>query len=702
MSEADPKFPIDPAVEPPRRRVPLPVKIVLGILGVIFLAWAILFITKGRFLKHTFERIASRTVGRDVRIGGDFQLYFRPINIKFYAERLTIANPAWRTGKFFVADRIDTKIAVFPLILGQRRVNWLDLAGGRLDLAWDAAHKRNTFTFGDPNKPAKPFTMPDIRQGIIAGSSVTYEDPLLELKTAIRVDTVRADNTKVANDIRFSGTGTMRGHPFTLVGSLLSPNETIGGGENKLRLAAQSGPTKLALSGTLPGATVLEGAKLKLGVRGPDLRLLFDFLGAAVPDTRAYRFTSNLTKRADAWKFTRLTGFFGKSDLSGILTVSLPKQRLRLDADLTTRSLDIVDAAPFIGYNPDAAAAGRVTRVVGATPRLLPDAPLRIESIRRFDAAVKYRVTFLRAKSVPISNIALALGLDHSVLTLSPLTFDMAGGHLSSDIAINARVAPVHTDYDIRLSPTPMGRLLARFGVEESGTTGTLSARIKMAGNGDSLHDSLSTANGRIAVVIPKGSFWTRNIQLAEIDIGTYVTKLIGGKLKKPVQINCGLVAFTVRNGIAAADPILIDTQKNVMLGRGGFSFRNESLDLAFRADGKKFSLFSGQSPVGVNGYFAKPGFQIISPELLSRAGVGLGLAIVASPLAGVLAFVDIGDAKSASCGPVLGGATAQAQRTIKGQHRDDVGHGTTAKAEDGKKTPSERKEQRKKFLGIF
>ena len=85
------------------------------------------------------------------------------------------------------------------------------------------------------------------------------------------------------------------------------------------------------------------------------------------------------------------------------------------------------------------------------------------------------------------------------------------------------------------------------------------------------------------------------------------------GKLKEPVQINCGLIGFTVRNGVAAADPILIDTSKNVIVGRGGFSFRTEALDLAFRADGKKFSLFSGQSPVGLNGHFASPGIQAVS-----------------------------------------------------------------------------------------
>ena len=202
--------------------------------------------------------------------------------------------------------------------------------------------------------------------------------------------------------------------------------------------------------------------------------------------------------------------------------------------------------------------------------------------------------------------------------------------------------------------------------------------------------------------MIPKGTFWTRNVQLAELDIGTFVQKMFQGRLKEPVRINCGLVGFSVRNGVAAADPILIDTEKSVIVGRGGFSFKTEALDLAFRADGKRISIFSGQSPVGLKGSFAKPGIDVVSPQLIERAGLGLGLAIFATPVAGVLAFVDVGDAKSAACGPVLAARPATAQRTTKGEARDDVGRGTTAKAEDGKKTSGERSGQRKKFLGIF
>lgn len=682
------------------------IAVVATIIGLVVLAWAVLFVTKGRFLKGSFERIASAQAEREVRVAGDFQFYFNPINLKFYAEGLSVANPSWAgPGNFLEAGRIDTNIATTTFLFGQRRVNWLDVTRGHVDLRWDAKRERNTWTFGDPNKKGEPLELPVIRQAALTQSSLRYEDPQMALLANVRFQTVRAEGTRIADAIRFTGDGRARGFPFTMNGAILAPNETVAGGANRLELHVEGAKTVADVRGTLPGAFELEGSRLNLNVRGRNLADLFLVMGVAVPDTRTYRLTSAMTKAGPEWRFTGMKGVFGDTDLAGKLTVTQREPRLLLDAVLATRVLDIKDAAPFIGYNPDEVAArgGAATvKQVNGTPRLLPDAPLRVEALKNFDARLKWTVRRVRAESLPISNINLGLTLDNSLLTLSPLSGDLARGHVDSDIVINARRQPVFTDYDIRLAPTPMGTLLAGFGVEEAGTSGTVKARVKMTGSGDTVHKSLSTANGRIAIILPKGTFWTRNVQLSEFDIGTFIQKMFEDRLKEPVQINCGLIGFTVRGGVAAADPILIDTQKNVMIGRGGFSFRNESLDLAFRADSKKFSVFSGQSPVGIGGYFAKPGIDILSPELLARAGAGLGLAVVASPIAGVLAFVDPGDAKGAACGPVLAGATAKAQRTTEGEARDDVGRGTTAKAEDGRSNRTERKEQRKKFLGIF
>jgi len=680
------------------------IAVVTTLLGLLVLAWMILFVTKGRFLKHPFERIVAAQTHRQVKVAGDFQLYLNPFNVKFVAEGLTISNPEWAgAGNFFSARRIDSRISTWSLVTGRRRINWLGLEDSHVDLQWDKAGKRNTWTFSE--EKGEPLELPIIRRAIVQGTLIRYIDPRMRIETAIRVHTVEAKDTQFASAIRFDGNGTARGTRFTLSGALLTPNATIAGGRNRLQLHAEGVRTLVDVTGTLPGATEIEGADLHVDVRGRNLADIFALAGVAVPDTRTYRLTSALTKRDDEWRFTGLKGRFGDSDLSGKFTAAIREPRLMLTAELYTNVLDIIDAGPFIGYNPDKLAAqgsaGTVTTVAG-TPRLLPDAPLRVEALKNFDARVDWSVRTVRADNLPVSNIKLGLDLNDRLLKLSPLNFSLARGTVSSDIVINARKDPVFTDYDIRLSPTPMGVLLAGFGVEESGTTGTLKARIQMTGTGNSVRDSLASSNGRIAVILPKGAFWTRNVQLSELDIGLFIQKMFEKKLKEPVQINCGLIGFTVRNGIAAADPILIDTQKNVMLGRGGFSFRNESVDLAFRADSKKFSLFAGQSPVGIDGYFAKPGIDVISPELLARAGGGLGLGLVASPLASVIAFVDFGDAKAADCGPVLAGASAVAQRDTKGRARDDVGRGTTAKAESGKSSPQERKQQRKKFLGIF
>ena len=673
------------------------------ILGLIVLAWMILFVTKGRFLKGPFERIVAAQTHRQVKVAGDFQLYLNPFNVKFVAEGMSISNPQWAGhGNFFEAKRIDSRISTWSLVTGNYRLNWLGLTDGHVDLQWDKAGKRNTWTFSE--EKGEPLDMPVIRRAIVQGTMIRYVDPRMQIAAGIRVHTVEAKDTQFASSIGFDGNGTVRGTRFVMNGELLTPNATVSGGRNQLKLHAEAVRTQLDVSGTLPGATEIEGADLHVDLRGQNLADVFSLLGVAVPDTRTYRFRSAATKAGEEWRFTGLRGRFGASDLAGKLIVAMRQPRLMITADLATRTLDIVDAGPFIGYSPSQSAAGKSAMVqrVGGTPRILPDAPLRVEALKNFDAKVNWTVRNVRAESLPVSNIKLGLNLDDRLLKLDPLNFSLARGTVSSEISINARRDPVFTEYDIRLSPTPMGVLLAGFGVEESGTTGTLKARVQMTGTGNSVRDSLATSNGRIAIILPKGAFWTRNVQLSELDIGVFIQKMFEDKLKEPVQINCGLIGFSVRNGIAAADPILIDTEKNVMLGRGGFSFKNETIDLAFRADGKKFSLFSGQSPVGIGGYFFKPGIDVISGDLIARAGAGLGLGVVASPLAAVIAFVDVGDAKAADCGPVLSGASARAQRDAKGRARDDVGRGTTAKSESGKRSPDERKKQRKKFLGIF
>ena len=95
-------------------------------------------------------------------------------------------------------------------------------------------------------------------------------------------------------------------------------------------------------------------------------------------------------------------------------------------------------------------------------------------------------------------------------------------------------------------APDAVRAIQQRFGVEQAGTTGSVKARIRMKGTGNTLRDSLATSNGRIAIILPKGTFWTKYVQLAEFYL--YLVQLLVYLVLfgafGPQQRLCGLLFF--------------------------------------------------------------------------------------------------------------------------------------------------------------
>ena len=667
----------------------------LGLLALVGGIWTLLFVTKGSFLKAPFERISSTISGRSVTIDGGFELYFDPLVIHFAARGLRISNPSWASKPDLLsAATVDAYIHPFSLLVGRRHFRSLVLNDAAADVEWNARHTLNTWTLGAV-PGGEPLTLPVIDTARVSGTAVRYLDPRMPLLADLRLQPITSTAAHIGAGVHLVGTGRFRATSFTLTGSLLSPDATVARGRNQMSMEARAARNVVDVSGTLPSLADFENVPLSVSAHGPDIDDLLAIIGAVVPKTRQYALRATLVKSGEDYRFTDLRGRFGDSDIRGHFTVRDSTPRIRLDAVLATRSLDIVDAAPFIGYNPDTVATkGAVAAAAetGSGPaHVLPNGKIPVQTLRNFDASLHYKIGAVRSKHAPISNVDLTLALVRGLLKFEPLTFDMARGSLVANVTINARREPVRTVYDVTLRPTRIGRLFAGFGASDTGTTGTVHARLHLVGVGDTVHQSLSTADGRLAIIIPSGTLSQRDIQLSELDAGVFAQRLLQHKLKQPVQINCGLVAFTVRRGRATADPILIDTTGNVISGRGGFDFNSETVNLTVKGDGKKFSLFSAQSPIAIGGHFSSPSVKLISPSLIARAGAGLGLAIVATPVAGVLAFVDLGGAKAARCGPILAGASASRQQTIDGKPREGL---------DGASSPPAHK--RKRFLGLF
>lgn len=665
----------------PWRRIGKGIAIALASLaGLILLLFVVLYITKGSFLKEPATSLASRMTGRTVMVGGDFQLYLDP-HVRLRAENLSISNPPWvgkqAQGKnaLFRAERLDASIRVLPLFVGDVKFRSLDLVRGNANLVRDRTG-RASWDLGR-EETDKPFEMPEIAAARVVDSRVRYDDRKADMALDMRIGDVDVTDNALDQPLRARGTGRSHGLPFKIDATWRSQTgELTGGGRQQMTLEVDVAGSHVTVAGEVPGTTTLDGVEFRVASRGRTLAAPFSLIGVVVPDTRSYDVAGIARKDGDVWRVRNLKGRFGDSDIAGTLSVRTG-ERLKLEADLTSRKLDIIDVGPWIGYDPQRldkqGGKGAIT-VEGGRPWLLPNATLATESLGTFDAEVRYRADSVDTGNVPINQLDLTLSLDHRLLRLDPVAIDLAGGRLTAYVNIDARQEQVVTDYDLRLSPVRLSRLLEPFGALADGTTGTLRGRLQLRGFGDTVRKSLGSSNGRIVLILPQGTLWVRNNELVELDIGGFLEAAISDDLKEPAEIRCGLIGFTVKDGQAVADPILIDTERAVIRGRGGFAFRDERLGLEIEADSKKPSLFSAQSPIGLQGYFAQPAINPISGELLARGGAGAALGVAATPFAAILAFLDIGEEEDTNCTPVLAGAhSAEVKAADKAAEADSA-----------------------------
>lgn len=614
------------------------------------LLWTALYAGAASPLRGLVAERAGAALERNVTIGGPLRVLVTPFSIYVTAGDVRIANSRWAMDDALLAARQATvRLATFDLLIGRSGIRALDVRGGTLDLERSRYGGRVNWAVG---KPGTLFDPAALRQLDADDLAVRYRD--FGADTDMRL----IASTAGWGGIAFAGRGKAGERAFTLEGEAQSGAERPA----RIAIAARTGGVALRLAGEAEGPLQLARARLTASVHGPDFAELAALAGIGLPAMPGYALTAQLSHAPQGWHFARIEGRIGGTDLSGKLTLDRRHPRPRVVAQLASRTLDAADGMALFGLRRDPAPIAMPEAGLNLTARLLPDAAIAPAALRRFDAVISYTAERVTGTPHDPAHLSATLALVNGVLTLSPASVDLAGGFVSSDIVVDARRAPALVRSDIRLSPTPMGRLLAGWGVAPAGTDATARGRLQLSGRGNTLREALADASGRMALVIPEGTVRTQRASLSGLDVANLNAALFNAPPFGASQVNCGLIAFTVRDGIATADPILIDTDGNALSGEGRIDLRNETVDLHLSADGKRFAFRGQPARVRVSGPLADP--------LVSREPVAwfhpadlFGLRLSLPRLGALFSFIDPGDAPDMACGPILRGETAAAQQ---------------------------------------
>jgi len=646
--------------------------LLVAFIAVLALAFALF---DWNLLRGPLARLASDATGRNVRIDGDLKVHLFTTKPRVSIGGLKVGQPAWAgTGDMVAVDTLTAETRWMSLLLGRPVLPLLELTHPAIDLRRDAGGRSNWIFSDHPSAGAAP-KLPPIERFVVDAGRLHFVDDQRKMVIDGTIDSNEHATGPQAHAFSLVGKGALNKSPFELTvtgGPLLNvkldqPYPFSG--------AVRMGATHVEARGELHRPFDLSAYRTRLHLTGPDLADLYYLVGLALPNTPTYDLQGELNHSGDDYNLSRVTGRIGASDIAGLMDISTASGRPFVKATVHSRSLDFKDLAALVGAAPAgkaAVTAGPVQKAAAATQalqqRLLPDAPLDASRIRKMDARLDYSADTVKDTVLPLRGARLHLTLDHGLLTMDPLDFDLPQGRFTATIILDGRGPIPVTSVDARLSNVELQNFVPVAKGAPPPIEGLMAARIKLIGRGDSVHRAAANANGAVTVVIPHGHIREAFAELLGVNAGKGLSLLLS-KNKDQSDIRCGVAAFDVKSGEMTASRILLDTDVVRVRGEGGANLSDETLDLVLKGDTKQFRLTHVFLPITVGGHFSSPALGVQPAPALAQGAAAVALGVTLTPLAAILPFVDPGLAKNADCQMLMAEAKT-APAAVKGALR--------------------------------
>ncbi len=623
----------------------------LCVLVVLFL-----LIFDWNWARGPISRLASAQLNRTVRIDGDLDVHPWSFSPRAEIGGLKIAQPAWAgDGQMATAHRVAVQIKVLPLLRGQVILPMLRIDQPNVAMLREASGRAN-WTFGDPDKPKKPFKLPAIQHFVINDGQLRLDDKVRKMTFTGRITSNEQATGDGRGKFELKGDGTLNGARFLALvtgGPLLniSPDRPY-----PISADVSAGTTHIVAKGQIDKPFDLARLGGTVDLSGSDLNNLYYLTGLSLPNTPPYRVTGTLRRDGQTYDFNRFNGRVGDSDIGGDLKVQTGGERPLLTGAIVSKRLDFDDlssifgAAPATGRGETASAGQKVEagqRAAGG--RLLPDATLQVDRIRAMDADVTYRAQTVNAPGPPLRKVAVDVDLKAGVLNLDPVSFTFSRGDLAGKVKLDASGPTPKTNVDLRLSN---GRLEDFVTIRNEGRPaieGLIAARAVLTGTGNSVHRAASSSNGNITVVIPKGQIRQAFAELLGINASKALILLLKDS-NKETSLRCAVADFKVVNGVLRAEKVVFDTGVVLATGSGTVDLETERMDLRIEGETKKTRLVRLWAPITLKGPLTKPAIGVETGKVVAQGGLGLALGSLLSPIAAILPFVDPGLGKNADC----------------------------------------------------
>lgn len=652
---------------PNRSRRRIVVRAVLGVaIGLIVAVTGVIavLLIDANMLRTPIANVVSRKLDRPFAINGNLRIRLFPARVE--VNDVVLGNAGWGSRPEMARlERAVVGIELLPLLRGRVVLPEMNLTRPDILLERDVDGEAN-WTFGSEESTSSASgNPPEIHALWIREGKIAFSDPPAQTDVQLTIDSDHEpDDADTA--LRFAGTGSLRNEAFRLAGhaaSLLELKEA--GKPYKLDVIANAGATKASFDGTLVPLK-LETIDGELVLSGLDLSQLYPIVPVPLPWTPAYAISGHFVRDAGKYSLKNLKGRVGGSDVNGSISVDVNDKRPVVTADITSQILDEKDLAGFLGAPPPKGRARtpeqqQEARKREATGRVFAEKPYNLEKLRAVDATVHFKGKQIITRKIPLDNIAVDLKLKDGKLALHPLDFGVAGGHVTSHIALDASRDVIQTELDATVKNLEVKALLPKL-KEGKGSAGKLGGRAKVATRGNSIAQMAASANGQMALIMGQGRASTLALVLTNLDLANATKYLLKGDPNAPVY--CAVIEASLRDGRLVPQLFVIDSSEEKITAEGEIDLKDEAYRLRLVAHSKRPSIIALRGPIRIGGTFKHPQVRPEAGPLMARVGAAVALGTLLTPVASLLALVDVGGAKDSNCAGLIDQARSDVAKT--------------------------------------
>ncbi len=458
---------------------------------------------------------------------------------------------------------------------------------------------------------------------------------------------------KQAGQIVVDAKGTYAAQPIIgklIAGALLSIRDTAHPYPIDLHLA--NGPTKVALTGTVENPLNFAGANLKLEFAGPNMALLTPLTGVPIPETPAYSIAGKLDYEDKKVKFTGFTGRLGNSDLNGDIFVDPTGAKPVVEANLSSRKVDLADLGGFIGETPgrkgeagqSAQQKAELTRKE-ASDHVLPDTPISMPKLDAANVKLRYKGQQILGRSVPLDNIVADIDITNSRVEVHPLSFKVGTGEISLAADLKPEGKEVNADIGVQFRRVDLARLLSATHLVEG--AGSMSGSAKLVSTGNSLATLLGRGNGDLRLGMSGGNLSALLVDIAGLEFGNALLSALGVPQKANLQ--CFAADFGLTSGDLSTKTLILDTSEARVQGTGDVNLATEAIDYKLKTNSKHFSIGTLSTPIDITGHLKSPSIKPEIGPLALKAGAAVGLGILFPPAA-LLPTIQLGTGEDGAC----------------------------------------------------